>query len=187
MPRRRPGRPARQVLTRDRILEAALVLLEQDGLDGVTIRALARRLRVDPMAIYHYVEDRHALLREAAALAYTRLPARAGTAGTWQARLVSLAVAYVELLSRAGELLRYLTAREEAAVLPTRIVEARFRTATEDLALAPRDYRAAHDAFVDFVHGFSLGVRGPLSPALRRRLRDELGILLAGIAARAAV
>jgi hypothetical protein len=46
--------------------------------------------------------------------------------------------------------------------------------------------RAAHDAYVDFLHGFALGVRGELTPALRRRLRAELAIVIAGIATSAA-
>lgn len=147
------------------------------------MRALARRLGVDAMSLYHYFPDKHALLREAAAALYATLPP-ARPRGSWQAQLVALAESYLALLERAGELLRYLSAGGEAASEPTRIVQERFRAATAPLALPPARARAGHDAFVDFVHGFSLGVpRTGMTPALRRMLRAELGILLAGIAA----
>ncbi len=184
MPRRRRGRPSQLVLTRERILATTLDLLERDGLDGLTIRAVARTLRVDPMALYHYFPDKHALLAAAAAHAYAGLDPTAGTRGSWRQRLESLAIAYVEHLARAGELLRYLTARETAAREPARQLEARFVAASAELALPARDRRVAHDVFVDFLHGFSLGVRGVLAPAMRRRLRTELALICDSIAAR---
>lgn len=181
MPRRRRGRPRRLVLTRERILDSTLELLEREGLDAVTIRGVARRLGVDPMALYHYFPDKHALLRAAAAHAYAGLDPAAGTRGGWRERLTALALAYLDLLAKRGELLRYVTARAEAAAEPTRQFAARFFAATAALALPPARQRIAHDAFVDFVHGFSLGVRGTLTPSLRRRLRQELAIVLDGI------
>lgn len=159
-------------------------MLEAKGLEAFSMRALARQLRVDPMALYHYFPDKHALLRAAAAELYATLPP-ARTRGTWQQQLLALAESYLALLARAGELLRYLSAGGEAAAEPTRVVQERFRAVTASLALPPARARAAHDVFVDFVHGFSLGVpRTGMTPALRRMLRAELGILVAGIAAR---
>ena len=53
---------------------------------------------------------------------------------------------------------------------------------TEVARISPAVARAAHDAFVDFVHGFSLSVpRTGMPPALARRLRAELAIVLEGI------
>ena len=58
------GRPARgQGVTRDAILDAALDLLDEDGDAGLTMRALAARLGVTPMSLYHHVTDRAGLLR----------------------------------------------------------------------------------------------------------------------------
>ncbi|KAB2893311.1 MAG: helix-turn-helix transcriptional regulator, partial [Kofleriaceae bacterium] len=44
--RRSAGRPRKPVIDRERILGAGLALLEARGLEGTTMRALARRLRV---------------------------------------------------------------------------------------------------------------------------------------------
>ena len=43
-------------------MDAALVLLDEQGLDGLSMRALAGRLRVDPMALYRHLDDKEALL-----------------------------------------------------------------------------------------------------------------------------
>jgi TetR/AcrR family tetracycline transcriptional repressor len=49
-------------LDRTRILDAALAILDREGVAGFTIRKLARTLGVYPTAIYWYVPNRNALL-----------------------------------------------------------------------------------------------------------------------------
>ena len=49
-------------LSRARILAAALELVDQDGLEALTMRRLADQLRVDPMSIYNHVDGKDALL-----------------------------------------------------------------------------------------------------------------------------
>jgi AcrR family transcriptional regulator len=60
----RRGRPAggKPVLTRERIVAEAVAMVEQEGLDAVTMRGLARRLGVDAMSLYHHVDNRDTLL-----------------------------------------------------------------------------------------------------------------------------
>jgi len=57
---RRPGQ--RAGLTRERVLAAAHELLGAGGVDGLTMRALARRLEVAPNALYSHVPGKTALL-----------------------------------------------------------------------------------------------------------------------------
>jgi AcrR family transcriptional regulator len=49
-------------LTRDQVLDTALALAEDQGLDAVSMREVARRLGVTPMALYRHVGDKQALL-----------------------------------------------------------------------------------------------------------------------------
>lgn len=51
---RSPGRPVRNPLSTDRIEEAALELIERDGLEGFSTRKLAAELGCEAMSIYHY-------------------------------------------------------------------------------------------------------------------------------------
>ncbi|MFV0372635.1 TetR/AcrR family transcriptional regulator [Microbacterium sp.] len=50
-------------LSRDAIVDAALALTRADGLSAVTMRAVASRMHVTPMALYHHVGDRDGLVR----------------------------------------------------------------------------------------------------------------------------
>ena len=164
-------------MTRDQLLDETLALLEEGGLAAVTMRALARRLAIDPMTAYQYVDDKDALLRAAAARAYERLDVPR-VRGDWRARLTALAIAYVAMLVGARELLRYVTGDPDALRAPVRAFDAHFRAAVAPLRLGPRAYAAAQGAFVDFLHGFALA--GPVDP---RHLRRELRVILGGIAA----
>jgi AcrR family transcriptional regulator len=49
-------------MTRDRILAGARSVLEREGLSGLTMRKVAARARLSPMAIYRHFSDKGALL-----------------------------------------------------------------------------------------------------------------------------
>jgi AcrR family transcriptional regulator len=49
-------------MTKDRILTAAKAVLEVDGIDGLTIRRVAQRAELSPMALYRHFADKDALL-----------------------------------------------------------------------------------------------------------------------------
>jgi AcrR family transcriptional regulator len=54
--KKRPlGRAAAIGLTRERIVEEAIALIDDEGLTGFSVRALARRLQVYPTALYWHV------------------------------------------------------------------------------------------------------------------------------------
>jgi len=54
----------RRRLSRERIVNAALALLDREGETGFSMRKLAAELGVDPMALYHYHANRKALMQE---------------------------------------------------------------------------------------------------------------------------
>jgi AcrR family transcriptional regulator len=58
--RKKPGR--RPSLSRDKILETALDIANDQGLDALTLRRLAQELKVAPMAIYRYFSNKDELL-----------------------------------------------------------------------------------------------------------------------------
>ena len=55
--RRRPDTKPRPRLTLDQLVQAAIALLDEHGLDGLTTRGLAARLGVQSPALYWYVRD----------------------------------------------------------------------------------------------------------------------------------
>jgi AcrR family transcriptional regulator len=52
----------RDVLSRDRVLEAAAGLADRDGIDALTMRRLAEELGVEAMSLYHHVPNKDAML-----------------------------------------------------------------------------------------------------------------------------
>ncbi len=61
------AQPQPTVLLREQIVAAALGLVEESGLDGVTMRSLARRLGYSPASLYMHFRGKEELLRAVAA------------------------------------------------------------------------------------------------------------------------
>ena len=52
----------REALTMERVVETALSIVDRDGLEKLSMRKLGAELGVDPMAVYHYIPNKAALL-----------------------------------------------------------------------------------------------------------------------------
>jgi AcrR family transcriptional regulator len=57
-----PPPSARQPLSRDRVIDAAIAFVDQHGLPGLTMRRLGESLGVEAMALYRHVPGREELL-----------------------------------------------------------------------------------------------------------------------------
>jgi AcrR family transcriptional regulator len=55
--------PKRSDLSRERVVAAALALLDREGLDALSMRRLADELGVGTMSLYHYVTDKEDLAK----------------------------------------------------------------------------------------------------------------------------
>ena len=78
-------RAPRGSLSRERIVDAALDLIEEDGVEGVSMPKLARRLGVGAMSLYTHVDSKDDLLDAIAQQVLGDLPMPSG--GDWQERL----------------------------------------------------------------------------------------------------
>lgn len=63
-------------LSRARVIDAARTMIEQDGLDALSLRRLAKVLDVTAPALYAYVDDKNDLLRAVAEGEFERLTRR---------------------------------------------------------------------------------------------------------------
>lgn len=52
----------REKLSRDRVIEAALHVLDEEGVDAVTMRRIGRELGVEAMSLYNHVRDKEDLM-----------------------------------------------------------------------------------------------------------------------------
>ncbi|MFJ8546546.1 TetR/AcrR family transcriptional regulator C-terminal domain-containing protein [Streptomyces sp. NPDC093586] len=80
----------RAPLDRRRVADTALKLLNEVGLDGLTLRAIAKELDVKAPALYWHFKDKRALLDEMATEMYRRMVAGAALDpdDTWRERLL---------------------------------------------------------------------------------------------------
>ncbi len=58
----RAAEPVRPRLSKERVLTAAMLVADQGGLAGLTIRSLAEELGAKPMSVYYYVASKDVLL-----------------------------------------------------------------------------------------------------------------------------
>lgn len=52
----------RERLTRDRVIDAALEIMDSEGVDAITMRRVAREVGVEAMSLYNHVADKEDLL-----------------------------------------------------------------------------------------------------------------------------
>ncbi|MEA2556919.1 MAG: hypothetical protein QOG88_457 [Actinomycetota bacterium] len=58
----KPSPVVRTKLTRERVVDTALEMMDAEGLDAVTMRAVARELGVEAMSLYNHVRDKEDLM-----------------------------------------------------------------------------------------------------------------------------
>ncbi len=96
--RKRAGSSAttRRPLTRERILRAALDLIDRDGVQGLSMRKLGAELGVEAMSLYNHVPDKDAVLDGVVELLWEQAAAKVDDAGRWQSQARALAAAIRE-------------------------------------------------------------------------------------------
>ncbi|WP_378734193.1 mycofactocin system transcriptional regulator MftR2 [Nocardia brasiliensis] len=77
-------------LSESEIVEAALRVVREDGVEKLSMRRLSRELGVSPMAPYYYVADKRELLDLVATAALTGVRTPPPESGPWQHRLRDL-------------------------------------------------------------------------------------------------
>jgi len=87
--RTRPtSRVPRNTLSRERIVETALELLDAGGLEAVTMPSLARRLGVGTMSLYRHVADKDDLVNAVAEQVLSGVTVPDGEPDDWEGRVV---------------------------------------------------------------------------------------------------
>jgi AcrR family transcriptional regulator len=149
----------RAQIDRAAILDAALGLADERGLDAVTMHAVAQRLSVTPMALYRHVDDKQALLDGLVERLLTSYPLP--PAGTpWDERLTALAAGVRSTARRHPAVFPLLLTRP--AVTPgARVVrdfvQAALREAGLDEAAAARAERLISTAVLGFAASEAAG------------------------------
>lgn len=141
------------MLTRERIVSAALSIVDCDGLAALSMRRLGAALGVDPMAIYHHVPNKAALYDALveAVMAEMRLP-ETEPEGPVVARLRTMAYAYRDALLAHPNAIPVVAARPVRTVGALRPVE-RMLGVLMEIGFSPRQAIAAVDVCGHFIMG----------------------------------
>lgn len=182
-PRGRPHREEAPV-SREQILATALKLLDSKGVDAFTMRALASRLQVTPMTIYHHFGDRDGLIDAMSEQVYAGVSAPAS--GAPRNRIKALLMTYHDQVLRHPGLT--LLIFMQPAVFPRQA-----RRITDDInrllvaSGLPRERsRLWLNILVDFTHGAAvataMGGRSNCdAPSVKEDFKKALTELLNGL------
>jgi TetR/AcrR family tetracycline transcriptional repressor len=152
MPKQPADKP-REQLTRERIVRAALALVDRDGVKALSMRKLGAHLGVDPMAVYHYVPNKEALLDAIVEAVMSDIPLDVDRPDEpIEERIVTAATSYRDvMLAHANALPIVLTRgpRTPAAMRPVELLLGILR----DAGLSPSQAMAGMNAIAATVRG----------------------------------
>lgn len=94
----RPRAARRVALSRERVFRAAIALADKGGLEALTMRRLAERLRVEAMSLYHHVKNKDEILDGMVDAVFAGIPLPAP--GDWQTAMRERAIAIRAALVR---------------------------------------------------------------------------------------
>ena len=146
---------ARQPLTRQRILAAAIELGDREGLSALSMRRLGRELDVEAMSLYNHVPSKAALLDGVVGLLLTEMDIPPPDPARWEASLQTVARTYRRIAHVHPNLFPLVVTRPLNAPEVLRPLEATlaiFRAAGFDAASTLGAFRAISS----YVEGYAL-------------------------------
>lgn len=140
----------RPPLTRERIIETALHLVDGQGLGRLTMRRLGDMLEVEAMAIYHHLPSGKEQLLDGLVGHVAAMPVAPGS-GAWRGRLADWAAAYRErLMAHDGVMPLLVTRRNSGALLETTLS---LRDVLTSAGFAPAAAQAGAHAALSYLIG----------------------------------
>lgn len=159
MPKTPPQRSLDK-LTREKIIAAAVALVDRDGPANVTMRSLAKELGVTPMALYNHVSSKRELLQCVAIQILDKADFDTGH-NDWRNQIEDCFLELRRVCLRNPGAVQLMELKEVAPTSIFRPMEITLR-ALEQLHLDPTDALRAYFALVNFTLGqVSYEIRGP--------------------------
>ena len=148
--------PRREPLTRERILRTALRIMDEEGLEAVTMRRVGRELGVEAMSLYNHVADKDDILNGVAELVMATFELTEETED-WREDARRAAHEWRTLLTSHPNVMVLLSERRTPitspeALMPTEHALRILRRA----GLSPEDTVRAFRAFGGYIQGYVL-------------------------------
>jgi AcrR family transcriptional regulator len=158
MPSARTASQSRTPLTRERVLQAALALADDSGIESLTMRKLGEAVGVEAMSLYNHVAGKADLLDGLIDLVFSEIELPRA-ADSWQTAMRKRAIAIRAALSRhrwAIGLMESRTSPGPATLRHHDAVLGCLRNAGFPVELAAH----AYSALDSYIYGFALQERG---------------------------
>ncbi|MFJ9030463.1 TetR/AcrR family transcriptional regulator C-terminal domain-containing protein [Streptomyces sp. NPDC102274] len=160
------GRGRRLGLTRDKVIAAAVTMIDRDGPDSFSLRKLAAELDIENMSLYSHVPNKDALLDGVAEvllarIEFPRTDTDSGTAigsgtntgtGTWQDRIRAHAAAFRAAAKRHPKAFPLVLTRPTQSPAALEAIGSTLATVTE-LGLSPEEMVHVLRSYTAFIVG----------------------------------
>jgi AcrR family transcriptional regulator len=150
-------RPPR-ALTRERVVAEALAIIGSDGVDALSMRALAARLGVVPSALYRHVRSKEQLQDLVLDAVLAEIDLRADRSLTWAEQVTALAGRLRAVLEDHPGIAGLLKSRDLISPHSLALAEA-FLAPLHEADLPSRQAVLAYRLIYDYTVGFALGDR----------------------------
>jgi AcrR family transcriptional regulator len=139
-------------LSRERVLQAGLRLVDREGVEALTMRRLGRELGVEAMSLYGHIANKQDLLDGVVDCVYAELPSTGPDPGPWPERLRTTACEFRQVLLRHPNVVGLVASRPVSSQGGLELIE----SALLGLRDAGLDIAQASQA-LSVVVGFTVG------------------------------
>lgn len=135
-------------------------IVDRDGLDRLTMRALGRELGVDPMAVYYYFPNKTAILDGVVEAFWSELDPPLLEGQPWQTQLEQIARAMRDMLRRHPNAIPVLSTRPNLSFAGLKVVD-RIIGVLLAAGIEPREALEFVNAAGEFILGHALAEASP--------------------------
>jgi AcrR family transcriptional regulator len=151
-----PNPEPRAPLSRERVLQAALAMADEGGIESLTMRKLAHELGVEAMSLYHYVAKKDDLLAGIVDIVLIEM-ALPATESDWKSAIRQSAISAHDVLTRHPWACRLILGMKGISTARLRYMESLLATLRQADFPPDLTYHAYH-ALDSHIMGFTLWV-----------------------------
>jgi len=164
----------REPLSRKRVVEAALTVIDELGVPGCTMRAVASELGVEAMSLYHHVPGGKAEMMDGVvALVQTEFVSGLEMTGDWREDMASFSRGYRATLSAHPNVVAMIAARPSVAYRSSTGLVGPLFSAMEDAGFSREDALRAVRVVSRWTIGFTMGEASAIDESAAAEEFDE--------------
>ena len=164
----------RDPLSRERVVEAALTVIDESGVQGCSMRAVASELGVEAMSLYHHVPGGKAEMMDGVvALVQTEFISGLEPTGEWRHDMATFARGYRATLKEHPNVVAMIAARPSVAYRSSTAMVGPMFDAMEDAGFSREDALRAVRVVSRWTIGFTMGEASAIDDGASAEEFDE--------------